>query len=468
MQFSAFRVRNAAVAAGALAFLTMGALGPIATAQTPAAGQAQPAPGGAQGGTAQGGAAQGGTTQKNWKDRDEYDLYVKISQSQNDPKQMMQLLQQWQDKYPQSDYSQERNQFWLIALSKQAPNDPQAAQQLVQKAQDILKQDPKNFRAAYFVALYGPKVGGANPSPDVQSEVSDAAKVMLDNMPQKPANLSDEQWTTAKAQLTSIAYNAQVWVASTKKDPAAVEDAYKQWLQADPGNAAASASYAKTLYEDKKIPQALYEYARAASVEGPTALPDAGKQQALNFFKTEYKNYHGNDDGEDQILQQAKTSPLPPDNLNIVSANDIAQQQANAMNQRIASDPAFKIWYAIKSSLQDKGDAFFNSDIKDAEIPGGAEGVKDFTGTVISLDPADRPTKVVLGVESPTVPDATLIFSQPLPAEALQKIQVGQKLDFSGVADSWQKDPYMLTFKDPSIPGVKTAAPARVGRGRHR
>lgn len=464
MQFSAFRVRKSAVAAGALAFLLTGISGPFATGQTPAAGQAQPAQGGAQAG----GAAQGTTGQKNWKDRDEYDLYVKISQSQNDPKQMVTLLQQWQDKYPQSDYSQERGQFWLIALSKLAgQGDQQASQQLIQKAEDILKQDPKNFRAAYFVALYGPKVGGTNPSPDLQSQVQDAGKVMLDNMPQKPANISDQQWATAKQQLEGIAYGAQIWAATTKKDNGAVEDVYKQWLQQDPDDAAASASYAKTLYEDKKIPQALFEYARAGSVDGPGALPDAGKQQALNFFNTEYKNYHGADDGKDQVLAQAKTSALPPDNFSIVSANDIANQQANAMNQRIASDPAFKIWYAIKSSLQDKGDAFFASDIKDAEIPGGAEGVKDFTGTVISLDPPDRPTKVILGVESPTVPDATLTFSQPLPADALTKIQVGQKLDFSGVADSYNKDPYMLTFKDPTIPGVKTTTPARVGHARH-
>jgi hypothetical protein len=87
--------------------------------------------------------------------------------------------------------------------------------------------------------------------------------------------------------------------------------------------------------------------------------------------------------------------------------------------------------------------------------------VKDFTGTVISVNPPDRPTTVVLGVEDPTKPDATLTFSQPLPAAALDTIKVGQKLDFSGIADSYTKDPYMLTFKDPSIPGVQTTAPAR-------
>ena len=173
-------------------------------------------------------------------------------------------------------------------------------------------------------------------------------------------------------------------------------------------------------------------------------------------------------DGEDQLLAQAKASPLPPDNLTIVSASDLANKQADVLNARIASDPAFKIWYAIKQNLQDKGDPFFTSDIKDVDIPGGAEGIKAFTGTVISLDPPDHPTKITLGVEDPAKPDATLELSQPLPTEALDKVKVGQKLDFSGVADSYNKDPYMLTFKDPTIPGVPTAAPAKTGRARKR
>src|SRR5581483_10397272 len=107
-------------------------------------------------------------------------------------------------------------------------------------------------------------------------------------------------------------------------------------------------------------------------------------------------------------------------------------------------------------------------DIKDAELPGDAVPSKNFTGTVISVDPPDKPTKVVLGVEDPTKPDATLVFSQPLPTEALTKVQVGQKVDFSGVADSYTKDPYMLTFKDPTIPGVLLSTPAKKPAPRRR
>jgi hypothetical protein len=59
------------------------------------------------------------------------------------------------------------------------------------------------------------------------------------------------------------------------------------------------------------------------------------------------------------------------------------------------------------------------------------------------------------------VGDATLLFSQPLAAAALDKIKVGAKLDFDGVVESYTKEPYMLTFKDPTIPGVQTTAPPK-------
>jgi hypothetical protein len=299
------------------------------------------------------------------------------------------------------------------------------------------------------------------------SQIDNAAHTVLNNLPTKPPALSDADWTKAKNQIVDIAYGALASAAVAKKDMPAAEDAYKTSLTNDPTQGGVSAAYAKLLYEEKKIPQALFEYARAGSYDGPGALPDAAKQQALTFFKTAYENYHGGKDGEDQLLAQTKNAALPPDGFTIVSANESATKQADALNARIAAEPAFKIWYAIKQSLQDKGDAFFDSDVKGAEIPGGTD-VKTFTGTVISLDPPDRPTKVLIGVEDPTKADATLEFSAPLPAEALNQIKAGQKINFSGVADSYVKDPYMLVFKDPAIPGVRTAAPPKTGRSRRK
>ena len=79
------------------------------------------------------------------------------------------------------------------------------------------------------------------------------------------------------------------------------------------------------------------------------------------------------------------------------------------------SDPSFKLWETIKTNLTTPdGQNFFNNTVKDAEIPGTAvPGVTNFTGTVISVDPPDKPTTITLGVEDPKTPDATWVFSSP-------------------------------------------------------
>jgi hypothetical protein len=467
VEISFLRAGKLIRAAGAVALLT--SFGYVSVVLAQATGQ-QPAGQGAQQGTGQAGQA-GQQPQKNYKDRAEYDLYSKITQTQ-DPKARLDLLNQWQDKYPQSDFADDRMKYFINTLAQLAPNDPNARQQLIQKCEDMLKKDPKYFLSSYYVALWGPAVGGAKPAADLLSEVDAAAHAVLDGVEdtfsasKKPANVSDAQWATLKNQAVALAHNALAWEAASKNDTATAENEYKASLQANPDQGTVSAAYGKLLVDDKKYPEGLFEYARAAqySGPGPAVAPDA-RQKLLDYFNKAYKDYHGSADGADQILAQAKTSALPPADLNITSQADIANKQADAINARINSDPQFKLWYTIKQNLTgDQGDAFFNSNVKDAEIPGGAEGVKDFTGTVISIDPPDHPTKVVLGIEDPAKPDATLEFSQPLPTEALDKIKVGQKVDFSGVADSYTKDPYMLTFKDPTIPGVQTTAPPRRGR----
>lgn len=460
MDFCLLRARKSIISASALAFL----LTVTVDTRVVAAQDAAAAP-----------AGQAAQPQKNYKDRAEYDLFVKVTQTA-DPKARLAVLNEWQDKYPQTDFAQERLQYFVQTLGQLAGTDPASRQQLLDKTSAVLKADPNNFLAGYYTALYGPAVGGANASADVLSQVDTGAHVVISNADKafpadkKPANMSDDQWAQTKNSAIAIAHNALAYEATQKKDTATAESEYKASLQVNPNDSRVAAAYGKALMDEKKYPEGLYEYARAAEYSGPGALPQAQRDQLVTYFNKTYGDFHGGPDGAQQILDQAKTSALPPDGFKIVNANELAQKQADVLNDRINSDPAFKIWYAVKQNLQDKGDAFFTSDVKDLEIPGGGEGggPKTFNGTVISLDPADRPTKVVLGVEDPAKPDATLSFSEPLPAEAINTIKVGQKIDFSGIADSYTKDPYMLTFKDPTIPGVKTTTPAKVGKARHR
>lgn len=415
--------------------------------------------------------SQQGATQKHYKDRGEYELYLKVTQTK-DPQQRLQLLNTWNDKYPTSDFKEDRLEYFVTTLGELAGKDPSQRKALLEKCEALLKLNPNDFYSNYYMALYGPQVSGTSPS-DVQTASNNLLKLAETTFAanKKPASMSEDQWAKLKNQTLAIGHNALAWAAIQNKNTAEAESEYQKSLQIDPNQGTVSALYAKLLYDDKKFPEALFEYARAAQYAGPgPALPAASRTQLLDFFNKSYAAYHGGADGADQVLAQAKTSALPPSGFSIVSATQIANQNAAALNQRIQSDPAFKIWFSIKQSLQSQGDAFFASSLKGFEVPGGANGVDAFTGTVISA----TPDQVVLGVQDPKVPDATLTFTKPLTPDELSKIQVGSQIQFSGVPDSYTANPYMLTIKDPTIPGVRKSdvtvkkAPAPRTHRRHR
>jgi tetratricopeptide (TPR) repeat protein len=410
---------------------------------------------------------------QNWKDRDEYDLFTKMSQTA-DMKARLELLKTWEDKYPKTDFTDMRNQYFLDTYSKLAGTDPSLRQPFIAKMQDALKADPKNANALFLMCVWGPITGGSTPSPDLVSQVESAAHAFVSNADQffadsaKPKTISDDEWHKAKIARLAKAHQALAWAAMSKKDFAGAESEYRESLTVFPDDGPTSSQFGRMLFEEKKYPDALFEYARAGQFTGPggNSLPPAGRQQALDFFNKTYKTFHGGDDGKDQVMTLAKSSALPPPGFTIVSAADLAQKDADAVNKRIQSDPAFGLWYSLKMNLTgDKGPDYFAGNVKEFELPGGTPfgtpptPVKDFSGTILSVEPADKPTKVTLGIEDPAKADATLLFTTPIPAAALTKIKVGEKIDFTGIVDSFTKDPYMLTFKDPDVAGVQLAPP---------
>ncbi len=428
--------RPAATAAGFALFLT-GLMAVPAIAQQSSAAAAQ----------------QGQKKAKHYKDRAEYELYLKVTKT-TDPQQRLQLLNTWKDKYPTSDFKEDRLRYFVTTYAQLAHKDDSQRPPLIQKSEARLKLDPNAFLANYYVALYGPQVPL---TPQLPAQVKTSANAVLKEADtvfaanKKKGNVSAAQWEKEKVQVQAIGHNALAWAALQSKDNAEAETQYQKSLQVNPNQGTISALYAKMLYNDKKFPEALFEYARAAQYSGPgPALSAASRTQLTDFFNKAYSDYHGSSDGASQVLAQAKTSALPPSGFSIVSATQIANKAAASLNARIQSDPAFKLWYGIKQSLETQGDTYFNASVKGVDVPGGAMSVNTFSGTVISVDP----NQVVLGVEDAKTPDATLTFTKPLTPDELSKIQVGSQIQFSGVVDSYTAKPYMLTFKDPELPGI--------------
>jgi hypothetical protein len=405
-------------------------------------------------------AAAGSATTKNWKDRAEYDLYASIVKAK-DPKERLTLLDQWADKYPTSDYKPDRAALFCTTYnqlaSSDAANAAADAQKVMQYCKEAVDLDPKYFQGYYFPLVWGPVAGGSSPSPAIQSQVDADAHALIDQGI-KPPGVPDDKWEAAKPQVMALAHKALAWEDTSKGDTAGAEEQYKDSLQANPNDSNMAYQYGVLLQKDKKYADALFEYARAATYDGPGSLPPDKRQQVLDYFNKFYKDYHGSADGADTILTAAKTSALAPAGFKFPpSAAELANNEAQAINDRMKAHPDFQLWMTIKTNLTaPDGQNFFNSTVKDAEIPGTAvPGVTSFTGTVISVDPPDKPTTITLGVDDPKVPDATLTFSEPI--NPVTPIKPGDQLAFSGVADSYTASPYMLTFKDPSLPDTKLA-----------
>lgn len=383
------------------------------------------------------------------KDQAEADLINSLPKEPDATKRLA-ILDKWKAGYPQTAFSSERDMAYMATY--QQLNRPKEA---FQTAADILGRDPNNFEAMRTILVDVFQLNGGKPN---EADMATAEKVASRFVNEtdtvfapanKPAYMTDAQWTQAKEPMKVYSQRTIGLIYLTRKDNARAEVELKKALDAGPTDSQVARWLADSLLaQQKDHPEkakfALYYYARAAAYDGPGSLPAASRQQIQVFLERAYKTYHGSDDGFDQLLAKAKTSADPGADFKLMSVADIAEAKEKEAEAFAASNPAMAMWQTIKTGLTgDNPDAFFEASVKDAELPGGANGVKTFKGKIVSMTPATRPKEIVLAVEKPGVGDVKLTFETPLPG----KMEPGEELSFSGVAKAYTKDPYMLTLE---------------------
>src|SRR5260370_25205027 len=189
----------------------------------------------------------------------------------------------------------------------------------------------------------------------------------------------------------------------------------------------------------ERIPVALFYFARAATYEGTGAMDPNGRKQALDYVKRQYKNYHGGDDGFNDLLTSAKNSPTQPPDFKIEDASAIAKKNAGAEEEWKKTHPQQAMWKGLKETLAGPDGAnYFNSSMKDTAVP-------PLKGKVVKLEPPVKPKIILLALDdgtNSTPPDATLKFAAPLPG----KVEPGTELTFEGVPESFTANPLMVVF----------------------
>jgi hypothetical protein len=347
------------------------------------------------------------------KDQGEYDLTQAVTKETNPVKQM-ELLRQWEQKYPDSDFKGMRS---------------------VQMAQSDSQIEAKSQQP------------GATPA-DMDA-AQKAAQDLLENLDKylapenKPAAATDDQWKQAKQTLELQAHTVLGTIAMAKKTPdgdAIGEKEFKKVLELSPGYASIAYTLGTLILRERKverIPEALFFIARSIEITGPQALTADGKKAADAYLKRAYAGYHGDEGGLEDLKKLALTATLMPADLKIESVTDIAKKQEGDAAAFAAANPDIAFWRTIRTALTAAdGDTYFGQ-IKGSAIPPEGQFTM-FRAKVISQP---SPKELLVNVDN-VAGDATLKFENPLKGT----IDPGTAFKFKGVIDSYVKEPFMLTF----------------------
>jgi len=349
------------------------------------------------------------------KDQGEYDLTVALTK-ETDPQKQLDLLHQWEQKYPDSDFKGQRSMRIAsaegqIAAKGVQPNATPAAQDAAVKAAQDIEDNLNKYLA-----------------PE-----------------NKPANVTDDQWKQAKQTMEMQAHTILATIAMNKKTPegdATAEKEFKKEMEVAPGDASATYQLGVLILRERNLArysEGLFYIAKAVQITGPQALAPAGKTAAQTYLKKAYEGYHGDDKGLDDLMKASAASPAPPPDFHIESVTEIAKKQEGDAEAFAKAHPDIALWRQIKTALTaPDGDMYFMT-IKDAGIPpAGNTDFTMFSGKVISQP---SPKELLMNVDNP-VGDVTLEFENALKGT----IEPGTEVKFKGVVKAFVKDPYMLTL----------------------
>lgn len=390
---------------------------------------------------------------KQVKDQGEYDIF-NAAVKEADPNKKIQLLLQWKEKYPDSDYKLDRQQLIATTYFQGVRN----ADKAWEASQELIGMDAKNFAGLFFLTSLVMSSGKTDPDRLDQGEK--AARSLLANLDEvfaparKPAQATDDQWKKERMGPETLGIKTIGWIQMTKKDYEKAEETFTQFLKTEPNDGQISYWLATVMLQQKKkekqIP-ALWHLARAAHYSGPNALPEQARTQLQSFLEKTYVNYHGGKDGLPEMIAGALKDPFPPADLNIESASQRAIREEEELK---AKDPQKAMWLGVKKTLlSPEGSDYFNGTLKGSALP-------KFKGKVTAANPPARPKELTVSITGDQ-DEMKLRLDAPHGA----KVDPGTEIEFDGgVAAEFSGDPFMLTVdqEKAKVTGLPAAAaPAR-------
>lgn len=253
-------------------------------------------------------AAQGGGSV--WKSQEEYNAYQAMA-SETDPQKKIALAEAFLQKNPDSAV---RGLVHVTMMNTyQQVGD---ASKAIEAGRKALEADSNNLDALRYLSFAFPFTFKTD-SADAASELSRAesdAKHGLDLLAklQKPANVPQEQFDQAIKGLRDIFNGAVAFVALQRKDYAAAITSFKAALEDNPGDMYVSyrLGVAYLMSTPPDYNNGFWSLARAVALGRAAKTADVSGIE--KYLDQAYVNYHGNQEGLDDIIAQTATSPNPP------------------------------------------------------------------------------------------------------------------------------------------------------------
>jgi hypothetical protein len=366
--------------------------------------------------------------EKKVKDQVEYDLFTAATK-ETDPNKKIQHLTMWKEKYPDSDFKNDR-----LILMIQTYQALRQGDKMWESTQELLRNEPKNLTALYYLTILTPSLN--NTAPDRLEAGEKAANGLIAILPDsKPPNVAADVWAAEAKKMEILGRKTLAWVATARKNWTRVEQELTTLLKMNPNSGQVSYQLGTAMVQQKDVKKqipAIYHFARAAYYEGEEALAPDVKKQVQAYFEKVYTKYHGSNEGMKEIIDLTKKSPFPPDGFDIESEAQIIAKGEEKMK---AEDPQKFLWIQVKKELIGANGAAYFENIKGSALP-------KLKGKVVSSTPAARPKEVTVAISTADTPEIKLRIDTAMPV----KIDPGTEIEFeAAVPQEFTSDPFLVT-----------------------
>jgi len=375
---------------------------------------------------------------KEIKDPAEYNAYVGAVQQQ-DPAAKISGLEAFLTQYPNSVMKEDALEILMGTYQQKGD-----VAKMGDAAKRLLTVNPSNVRAlalSTFVATQTQNFADAKQNGEKGLQALGTFT--------KPDTMSEADFNTLKQQLGGIFQRGVGLSALNDKDFANAATHLHGAVESAPNDVTVvyplSSAYLKQTPPD--YVNGLWFTARAANL-APTPQ---GQQQIEKYGASQYRKYHGSDQGWSDLMAQTKTTPFPPAGFTITQyvPPTPAEQAADIVKSKKVEEMSFAEWELVLSEGKPEDVDKVWGVLKGKPLQMVAQVVTVASPTNLKLAGSSDDIEVKRA-------DIDLTMTAAIPARLMPK--EGADFQFEGTPVSYEPKPFVMTMKDGAILTAKAPA----------